>query len=119
MRRNPLVLAAIACAGVLACAAGVRPRSEVVAQAPALPAPIASASPAPPDPCALDLAAVLRAAVEEARFDEVVDLGPSDDPSCPSGPRCTTAPIARRPSVDVAVIAFAPGCKPTVVPRAL
>jgi hypothetical protein len=51
-------------------------------------------------------------ALREARFDQVVDLAPPPDPAC--GKRCPPAPIARLPSVEVAVIAFAPGCDPAL-----
>jgi hypothetical protein len=52
----------------------------------------------------------LRDAVRRARFADVVDLGPADDGACAASRSCR--PIARRPHVDVAVIAFAVGCPP-------
>jgi hypothetical protein len=54
----------------------------------------------------------VRAAVQGARFDEVIDFGPDADEACPVGPGCRPAPIAHPPNVDVAVIAFPPNCPP-------
>jgi len=54
----------------------------------------------------------LRDAVRDARFDEVVDLAPAGEEMTGPGARPAPAPVAHRPSVDVAVIAFPEGCPP-------
>ncbi|MFT3767710.1 MAG: serine hydrolase [Minicystis sp.] len=114
-------LLAAACAGAIACAAATLPESGKTAPRPtAAPTTIDAAS-APPPKCTLGdagpdgattLGTALLSALRNARFDQVIDLSPTADPSCARKGRCRPAPIARMPSVDVAVIAFAPGCPP-------
>jgi hypothetical protein len=126
-RRALLAIAAGACAGALACGVarrtGGRDGGDAAAWVTA--APTASAAPvaAPRVPCALgvvgaDGATALERAVRDAmaaaRFDEVIDLGPTEDGACGDAGRCEPAPIAHRPSVDVAVIAFPSGCPPVL-----
>jgi hypothetical protein len=109
----------VTAAAALACVAPGRGDAPASPQdtwaAPAETAPAATASGPVADPrCTLSatgpdgqtgLDRALRGALERARFDQVIDLGPEGGP-----PR--RAPIARRPSVDVAVIAFPEGCPP-------
>jgi len=57
-----------------------------------------------------DLDAILSRALADARFDEVIDLGRDEPSTCAVDRSCGR--IARTPSVDVAVIAFPPGCPP-------
>jgi hypothetical protein len=109
---------------LLALAACEPARRPQPAPPPPPPPPTASATAAPaaPDPCQLprvgeDGLTHLERAVERAvgamRFEEVMDLGPTEDQTCDDA-RCVPAPIQASPSVDVAVIAFEPGCAPAL-----
>jgi hypothetical protein len=113
-----LVFAAIAAVSLLARKALRRAEAEA-------PSPIESAEAGDPSgpggACELSargpdgltgLERAVRAAVQGARFDEVIDFGPDADEACPVGPTCRPAPIGYPPNVDVAVIAFPPDCPP-------
>jgi hypothetical protein len=114
---RPALALAATCAVAFACGA-----TELLQRAPSSPSPSTptAGSAAPPATCpgepgedgATSLERAVRDAVQGAGFDEVIDLGPTDDPVCPGDSRCVSGRIAHVPSVDVAVIAFPPGCPP-------
>lgn len=95
-------------------------RRPIPAPPPPPPPPTATAAAPAPVRCQLPLVAegglthlerAVQRAVGAMRFDEVMDLGPTEDQTCDDA-RCVPAPIHATPSVDVAVIAFEPGCSP-------
>lgn len=123
-------MAAAAACAALAAACSAPPRPD---RAPGTPPPIAAASrlpqaaplapgaAPPPRACPLGergeggltpLERGLRAALVEARFDQVFDFGAEADDTCPKDTPCPSTPLARLPNVDLAVIAFPEGCPP-------
>ncbi len=123
-------LAAAAAVGLIACAAALPlrdPSPKLPPSAPVSAAPPHEDGPPPiPKPCSLHftdgegvnaLERVVRDAVLRARFEDALDIGPieggcgqTDDPDAGA---CSASPLPHRPSVDVAVIAFHPGCPTT------
>lgn len=114
-----LALLAAACSQPPPAApAAAPPRANAAASAGAA-ASTSAAAPAPACPLAArgadgltPLERGLRAALVEARFDQVMDFGPEAEDVCPKEGPCPSTPLARLPSVDLAVIAFPEGCPP-------
>lgn len=107
---------ALAALAALSVACSAPPRATPAPGAPPL-AP--AAAPRPACPLAergadglTPLERGLRAALVEARFDQVIDFGPEAEEACPKQGPCPSAPLARLPNVDLAVIAFPAGCPP-------
>lgn len=124
MKLARLAAAALAIAAI-ACAGARLTRSTSPPPPPPTPVPtvvaVEDAGEPPPVPCSLTIVGpdgfnglerVVAGALREARFEEVVDLSPGGESACTGDAGCQPVPMAHRPSVDVAVIAFEPGCAP-------